>query len=339
MARRRGGQPGPGIPALALGSAAGGADLPAPLVPQQRPDRFRAGQLRPCRQGEHEVRRHPQHVRLAVLLEELAQLRAVPVDLVPAGEVEADAVGVRAGADVDGQLSLGAESQIERQAHQQGLHRVLEVLAGDPLPGADQRVPGLVPHVGQVDGVDPVGHPARAPQVLALDSRSGLAGLSCPVSSIAPITRPRRRPLRRAASSSPATANRRTTPIAAKVSQLAWFCSRWVLSGVRSPACRAMLHPFRSGSSLITAAVYLPACSHGPVRAKHGRSSASSSFRLRSASPAPILTAAAASDFELVTQASSRGGCAHACRIRNKITSATPRHLSPSSEHQVRLPY
>ena len=64
-----------------------------------------------------------------------------------------------------------------------------------------------------------------------------------------------------------------------------------------------MLHPFRSGSSLITAATYLPACSHGSVRAKHGRSSPSSSARFRSASPAPILTAAAASDFVLVTQA------------------------------------
>ncbi len=34
-------------------------------------------------------------------LEGLAQLRAVPVDLVAAGEVEPDAVGVRVGADVD----------------------------------------------------------------------------------------------------------------------------------------------------------------------------------------------------------------------------------------------
>jgi hypothetical protein len=48
---------------------------------------------------------------------------------------------------------------------------------------------------------------------------------------------------------------------------------------------------------------YFPACSHGSVRAKHGRSSPTSSFRFRSASPAPILTAAAASDFVLVTQA------------------------------------
>src|ERR1019366_5123222 len=110
---------------------------------------------------------------------------------------------------------------------------------------------------------------------------------SCPVSSIATITSPPRRFPRRAASVSPATANRRTTLIAAEVSQLAWLSSRWVLSGVLSPACRAMLHPLRSGSSLITAAVYLPACSHGSGLAKHGRRRSSSSARFRSASPAP----------------------------------------------------
>jgi hypothetical protein len=38
-----------------------------------------------------------------------------------------------------------------------------------------------------------------------------------------------------------------------------------------------MLHPFTRGSSLASADTYLPACSHGSVRAKHGRSSASSS--------------------------------------------------------------
>ena len=95
---------------------------------------------------------------------------------------------------------------------------------------------------------------------------------SCPVSSIAPITSPAPPPPRRAAASSPATANRRTTAIAAKVSQLAWFSSRWVRSGVRSPPRRAMLHPFTRGSSLASADTYLPACSHGSVRAKHGRS-------------------------------------------------------------------
>jgi len=54
------------------------------------------------------------------------------------------------------------------------------VLAGDPLPGADQRVPGLFPHVRDVHGVDAVGHLARAPQVLPLDPAGGFAGLFLP---------------------------------------------------------------------------------------------------------------------------------------------------------------
>jgi hypothetical protein len=106
---------------------------------------------------------------------------------------------------------------------------------------------------------------------------------SCPVSSIAPITSPPRRP-RRAASSRPFTANRRTTLIAAEVSHLAWFSSRCARSGVRSRPCRAILHPFTLGNSPAGADTYLPACSHGSVRAKHGRSSPSSSSRSRSAS-------------------------------------------------------
>ena len=83
--------------------------------------------------------------------------------------------------------------------------------------------------------------------------------LACPVSSSAPMTRPRRRPDRRAASSRPATANRRTSLIAAKVSQAARLSSRWVRSGVQSPACWAMLQPFRFGSPLISAPTYFPA--------------------------------------------------------------------------------
>ena len=62
----------------------------------------------------------------------------------------------------------------------------------------------------------------------------------------------------RAASSSPATANRRTTPIAAKVSYTARLSSRWVLSGARSPAYAAIVHPLRLGIWLITAMTYLP---------------------------------------------------------------------------------
>src|SRR6266702_6673064 len=57
-----------------------------------------------------------------------------------------------------------------------------------------------------------------------------------------------------------------------------------------------MAHPLRSGTSLISADMYLPACSHTCVRAKHGRSDSSSRPRSRRAVPAPILTAAAAFD-------------------------------------------
>ena len=145
-----------------------------------RADGLRAGQLRARGQGEGEVRRHAQYVRLAVVLEELAQLGAAAIDLVAAGEIEAEAVGVHLRAQVDGQLPLGAELQIRRQAHGQGLHRIVDVLGRYPLAGADQRVPGLFPHVRQVHGVDPVGHPARASHVLAFDSRGRLAGFLLP---------------------------------------------------------------------------------------------------------------------------------------------------------------
>ena len=111
----------------------------------------------------------------------------------------------------------------------------------------------LFPHVRQVHDVDPVRDPARAPQVLPLDARRGTALLSCPVSSSVPAVIPPARRFRRAAPSSPAAANRRTTLIAAISSQDAWFSSRCVLSGVRSRACRAMLHPFTRGSPLASA--------------------------------------------------------------------------------------
>ncbi len=150
-------------------SLAGRADLPAPLVLHQPFYRLGAGQLRPAGQREHEVRGDPQHVGLPAFPGELPQLGAAAVDLVPAGEVEADAVGVRVRTQVDGQLALGAEPQVQRQAHDQRLDRILDVLPGDPLAGCDQRVPGHLAHVRQVHGVDPVRHFPRTPQVLALD--------------------------------------------------------------------------------------------------------------------------------------------------------------------------
>jgi hypothetical protein len=87
------------------------------------------------------------------------------------------------------------------------------------------------------------------------------------------------------------------------VSQTARLSSRWVLSGVRSPECSAIVHPLRLDRPSIKAAAYLPACSHGSTRAKHGLSSPSSSARFRRPSPAPILAAAAASDLVVLTNA------------------------------------
>jgi hypothetical protein len=63
----------------------------------------------------------------------------------------------------------------------------------------------------------------------------------------------------------------------AAASQTARLSSRCIRSGVWSPARSASVQPFRRGRSLISAAVYLPACSHTSTRAKHGRSNSSSS--------------------------------------------------------------
>jgi len=57
---------------------------------------------------------------------------------------------------------------------------VADLLARDPLPGADQRVPGTFPGIGQVHRVDAVRDPARAAQLLPLDARRGSALLFLP---------------------------------------------------------------------------------------------------------------------------------------------------------------
>jgi hypothetical protein len=43
----------------------------------------------------------------------------------------------------------------------------------------------------------------------------------------------------------------------------------------------AIVHPLCRRIWLVSAAAYLPACSHGSTRAKHGRSNPSSSARFR----------------------------------------------------------
>ena len=79
-----------------------------------------------------------------------------------------------------------------------------------------------------------------------------------PMSALGPaFSCPSRRP-RRAASSRPLAANRRTTLIAADLSQLAWFSSRCVRSGIRSRPCRAILHPFIRSNSLTSVDTYSP---------------------------------------------------------------------------------
>ena len=153
----------PGIPAVALGSFPGGADLPAPVIAQQLPDGLRAGQLDAARQCHPEGGGHPQHVSLALFFQVVPQLRAGTVHLVAADEVDAHAVRAGVGDDRPGELALGGELKVRRQRHQQRPDRVGDLIGRDPLAGADQRVAGALPDVGQVHGVDPVLHPAWPP--------------------------------------------------------------------------------------------------------------------------------------------------------------------------------
>ena len=53
-------------------------------------------------------------------------------------------------------------------------------------------------------------------------------------------------------------------PIAANVSQAARFSSRWVRSGVRSPARRAIVQPFHLGRPLLTAPTYFRLAATAP---------------------------------------------------------------------------
>jgi hypothetical protein len=87
------------------------------------------------------VRGDPQNVGLAAGFQELPQVRAGTVDLVPGDEIEAGPVGVRVRADPGGQLPLCPELQPGGSPVFSDRTGVRDLLAGDPLPGADQRVP------------------------------------------------------------------------------------------------------------------------------------------------------------------------------------------------------
>jgi hypothetical protein len=174
--RGGGGQPCPGVPAVSFGSGPGGADLPAAPAAQPRGGLL-AGQRDADGQDQPEAGRDPQHVGLVVVLQVLAQLGAGTIDLIAAYEIQPHAVGGGLGEDVGGQLALGAESQVLRQAHGRRRHRVTDVPGRDPFPGADQRVPGAFPRIRQVHGIDPVGYLAYAAQVLPFHAGGASAGL------------------------------------------------------------------------------------------------------------------------------------------------------------------
>lgn len=89
------------------------------------------------------------------------------------------------------------------------------------------------------------------------------------------------------------TTNRRTTPLAVSWSHTASFSSRCVRSGVASPTCSAICHPFLRGTSASNAPRYLPACSYGSDRAKHDSSRPCSSTRLDAARRPSTMAAAA----------------------------------------------
>ena len=120
---------------------------------------------------------------------------------------------------------------------------------------------------------------------------------------------------------------RRTWLIAASVSHDARFSSR-VRSGVRSPACSAIVHPFRFGRSLTAQTRTFLACCHVSVRANHGLSAPISSARSRTARPTPIRAAAAAFDSFV---------CEHMIVKRLRSRHTNPPHPAWSSR-QWRLP-
>ena len=89
------------------------------------------------------------------------------------------------------------------------------------------------------------------------------------------------------------------------------------------------------GSPPASAFTYLPACSHGSAREKHGLSRPSSSARFRAPSRAPILAAAAASGFVVVTHCMIAGRLLYA---ETRDRPSQPRDY-PRSRPEWPLPY
>jgi hypothetical protein len=243
VARTDGGDQRPGVPALALGPVPGGADFPAAGIFQQPGHHIGARQSDPTRQREAEAGGDPQHIPLPVVFEELPQLRAAAVDLIPAHVIQRDPVRERLGADLLGQLALGAELQSSGRPMSSDFTGSSICSAGIHWRAPISACPVPSRTCAKCTVVIPLATLPTHPRYCRFTPAVAQPCLTWLVSSIAPTRRPRRLPPRRAASSSPATANRRTTPIAANASQHARLSSRWVRCGDRSPpAARSSTH-------------------------------------------------------------------------------------------------
>ena len=143
----------PRIPAGTLGALPGGADLVAACVLQQPAGSLRACDGGPGGQGEVEVRGDPQHIALAAAFEELPQLGAVAVDLVP--QTKSNAMP---SVNASVQMSM-ASCPLVRNSRSRGSPMTRDFTgssmcsAGIHCPGPGQRVPGVLPHIRQVHRV------------------------------------------------------------------------------------------------------------------------------------------------------------------------------------------
>jgi hypothetical protein len=313
MTRGDGSEPGPGIPAVALGALPGVADLPCLCPLQQLLHRLRAGLLRPADEREHVVRGDAQHAGLAAALQVLPQFRAGAVDLVSADEVEGEA-----SAYASPRMST-ASWPLVRNRRSNGSPAIRDVTgslmsSGNPLARPGQRVTGLLPHVGQVRRVDPVRDAACAPHVLPLHPGRGrslplLAGL---------VERADRHPAAARPAGRVVKTRRRVPPDQAHRHPLV---PRGTAQQTLCPGRRPVLGVLGDRPAVPRRQVagqrvqVLPACSHVCVRAKHDRSGPSRTDRSRTARLAPILAAAAALFSFVLTNNMIPGGCTHVTAI------------------------
>jgi hypothetical protein len=258
--------------------------------------------LTPGGQGEVKVRRDPQHIALAISFAELAQLAAAAVHLVAAHEVQPDAVSERLGGQAMASCPLVRNPRSSGSPITRDFTGSSRCSAGICCRAAISACPACFRTYARCPAVIPLAS-SRAAQVVALDPRGVLTLLDLPGlidhpdRQAAAPPRPARR-LIQAGHGEPAHHRHRRPGVPdGPVEQPLGLIRR------RIPTCSAIVHPLRLGIWLISAAAYLPACSHGSTRANHGLSSSSSSARFRWPSPAPILAAAAASALAVFTNA------------------------------------